>query len=451
MTPPSASKTISASLSLADIRNFDQEINNLLAGNSDPTAIVNYLKRRYDNNGKLEVRLLDNKVELKWNIGTTNAQAEQHHHEALAFARQKDFPKATAKWSQAIALNSSDPDYYFNLGLACFENRNYKEAVENLSQATRICPIYHRAHLILGTILLKTRKFVEAEAHLRESTYFNSRNALAHLNLGAVYSILKKYQEGITSFQRAIELAPNEVRAYFGVAKIHSILGDVENANLNYRKVVELDKTGALANHAKRAIITTVETAVPQADLENLYAEGYKAFLYSDFKTAANYYRRYLDKKADDDQVWAMMGTALLRSGSPERAAEAFEQACRLKPAKGLYFKQLGVVYDLLERVDASAQALLQAHELGKADSVTLALWGKNLVLQNQLTEALTHLERATKSNRANLLAHYYLGVALMRMGQADRATAHFEAVMGAKVNTPLKAEAQAQFRKLRG
>ncbi|MEK7727118.1 MAG: tetratricopeptide repeat protein, partial [candidate division KSB1 bacterium] len=202
---------------------------------------------------------------------------------------------------------------------------------------------------------------------------------------------------------------------------------------------------------AKRAIVTTVETSVPQADLEGLYAEAYKAFLYSDFKTAAGYYKRYLDKKVEDDQVWAMMGAALLRSGAPERAAEAFEQACKLKPAKGLYFKQLGITYDLMDRVEASTQALAQAHELGKADSVTLAVWGKNLVKLNQLTEALTHLERAAKLNRANLLAHYYLAVALMRLGQTDRATAHFEAVTGAKVNTPLKTEAQAQFRKLRG
>lgn len=451
MTPQPASKTITATISLSDIRSFDQEIDQFLSGNNDSGAIASYLKRRYDNNGKLEVRVADNKVDLKWVAGPSHPQAEQHHHEALAFARQKDFPKAIAKWSQAIALNSADPDYYFNLGLACFESRNYKEAVENLTQATRICPIYHRAHLILGTILLKTRKFAEAESHLRESTYFNARNALAHLNLGAVYSILKKYQEGIASFQRAIELAPNEVRAYFGVAKIYSLLGDVEHANLNYRKVVELDKSGTLANHAKRGIVTTVESSVPQADLESLYAEGYKAFLYSDFKAAAAHYKRYLDKKVEDDQVWAIMGAALLRSGAPERAAEALEQACKLKPSKSLYFKQLGAAYDHLDNAEAAAKALAQAHALGKADSVLLALWGKNLIKLNLVTEALAHLERAVKSNRANLLAHYYLALALARLGQTDRATAHFEAVMGAKVNTPLKVEAQAQFRKLRG
>jgi len=153
----------------------------------------------------------------------------------------------------------------------------------------------------------------------------------------------------------------------------------------------------------------------------------------------------------DDDQVWALMGAALLRAGATECAAEAFERASRLKPSKGLYFKQLGVTYDLLERDEAASNAFSQAHELGKADSVLLAVWGKNLIKLNQITDALTHLERAVKMNRANLLAQYYLAIALLRMGQADRAVAHFETVMGAKVNTPLKAEAQAQFRKLRG
>lgn len=450
MNPQSSLKSITATLALSDLRHLDPEIKDLLS--SDPAVIAEFLKRRYSNKGKLEVNFYDNKADLRWHAPATNADAEKLNQEALALARQKEFGKAISKWAQAIALNANDPEYYFNLGIASFENKNFSEAVENLRQCLAVCPIYHRAHLILGTILLKLRKFAEAENHLKESTHFNPRNALAHLNLGAVYSILKKYKEGIASFQRAIELSPREVRAYFGVAKIYSLLGDTENANANYRKVIELDANGALANHAKRGIVaTSVDTGqMPAANLESLYAEGYKALLYSDYKTAARMYQRYLDKKPEDDHVWSALGVASLRAGAPDQAAKAFDQASRLNPGKALYAKQLGMAFDVLDRPEEAVQAMAKAHEQGKSDSVLLTLWAKNLIKLNQFTDALEHLERAVKQNRANLMAHYYLALALMRMGQMERAASHLEAVMGAKVDTPLKIEAQKQAQKLR-
>jgi Flp pilus assembly protein TadD len=453
MNPLSSPKSVAATLSLSDLRHLDPEIQDLLSAKSDSAVIAEFLKRRYSNKGKLEVRLFDNnKADLKWQAPLASAEAEKLHQEALLLARQKDFAKAIAKWVQAVALNSSDPEYYFNLGIASFENKNYTEAVENLRQCLAVCPIYYRAHLILGTILLKLRKFAEAEGHLKESTFFNPRNALAHLNLGAVYSILKKYKDGIGSFQRTIELSPKEVRAYFGLAKIYALLGDIENANSNYRKVIELDQNGALANHAKRGIVaTSVDTGqMPTANLENLYAEGYKAFLYSDFKTAARMYQKYIEKKPEDDQVWAALGVASLRAGAPDHAMKAFEQASKLNPGKALYLKQLGTAYDVLDRPEEAVQSFAKAHEQGKADSVLLTLWAKNMIKLNHLTEAIVHLERAVKQNRSNLSAHFYLAIALVRMGQLERAASHLDIVMSAKVDSPLKTEAQKHAQKLR-
>ncbi|MGH7494208.1 MAG: tetratricopeptide repeat protein [bacterium] len=452
MNPPSSPKSIAATLSLSDLRHLDPEIQDLLSVKSDPAVIVEFLTRRYSNKGKLEVNIVDNKADLKWQAPSANADAEKLHQEALALARQKEFARAIAKWVQAVALNASDPEYYFNLGIASFENKNYTEAVENLRQCLAVCPIYYRAHLILGTILLKLRKFAEAEGHLKESTVFNPRNALAHLNLGAVCSILKKYKEGIASFQRALELSPQEVRAYFGLAKIYALLGNTENANSNYRKVIELDQNGVLANHAKRGIVaTSVDTgSMPTANLESLYAEGYKAFLYSDYKTAARMYQKYIEKKPEDDQVWAALGVASMRAGTPEQAMNAFTQACKLNPGKALYLKQLGAAYDVLDRPEEAVQSFTKAHEQGKADSIMLTLWAKNLIKLNHLTEAIEHLERAVKQNRSNLMGHYHLAIALLRMGQMERAATHLELVVSAKVDSPLKTEAQKQAQKLR-
>src|SRR5574341_692103 len=400
MSPQTAKKLVSANINLAEIRHFDPEIQQILSSNSNPVGLKDYLYRRYGNRGNIDVFINGEAAELRWLLPRVSPQAEALHKEALGLAKQRDFKSAITKWTQAVAINPHDPDYYFNLGIAFFESKNYKEAVENLLKTISLCPIYHRAHLILGTVLLKIRQFAEAEQHLRESVFFNPRNALAHLNLGAVYSILKKYPEGIANFKRAIDLAPKEVRAYFGMAKIYSLIGETENANYYYRKVIELDQKGILANHAKRGIVAIKDTGSSGTeDLETLYYKGYSAFLFSDYEIATQMYQQYVQRKPEDDYVWSALGAALLRTGQAQAAVQAFERALKINPAKALYWQQLALAYDALNRPQDVVRVLEKAKELGKNDSVMLGIWGKNLIKLNQIGEAVAPLEQIGRAH----------------------------------------------------
>lgn len=445
-----AKKLITARLELSAVRHLDPEIEEYLSGRVDLEFLKRYLFHRYGNGntGSLDVKIIDNIAELRWTSGRLSADAEILHKEALSYARRKNYQLAVQKWIQAVATNPDDPDYYFNLGIALFEEKNYHEAVENLKKTISICPIYHRAHLILGTVCLKIRKFTQAEVHLKESIYFNPYNALAHLNLGAVYSILKKYEDGIESFRRTIELAPTEMRAYFGLAKIYTILGDLDNANKHYRKVIEMDSQGVLANHAKRSIVSHHDSKTNH--LDEFYSEGYKAFLYGDYNRSIEMYRRYVEAKPEDDYVWAALGEALLRSGLVEQAAETFRQAAKIMPSKGLYYKQMAIAYDFLNRPQEAVNVLEKAKEIGKADSITLGLLGKNLVKLNRLVDAIPILEQAIKSNRSNLQAQLSLAIARARHNDIELAIDSLNAILGSKTNSPIKMEAEKLLAQLK-
>ncbi len=446
-------KSYSARLDLTAIRHIDPEIDEFLSGRVDENYFRKYLQHRYGNGSSntLDIRIAEKTAELKWTSDSRiSAEAEVFHKEALVYARRKEYQQAVQKWIQAVAANPDDPDYYFNLGIAFFEKKNYQEAVENLKKVISLCPIYHRAHLILGTVCLKTRKFADAEVYLKNSIYFNHNNALAHLNLAAVYSILKKYDEGIASFARAIELSPSEGRAYFGLAKIYSILGDIDNANKNFRKVIELDNKGILANHAKRGIISREESKTT-GNLDEYYSEGYKAFLYGDYARAIEMYRRYVEAKPEDDYVWAALGEALLRNGLVEQAATAFKHATKINPPKGLYCKQLAIAYDYLNRPQDVVDAAQKATESGKVDSITMGLLGKNLVKLNRFTEAITVLEQALRSNRANLTAQINLSIARGQNNELDIAIDGLKAIMSTKIDTPIRVEAEKLLAKYQG
>ncbi len=423
------------------------------AGRTEDAAYVEeHFRNRYgDGTGRLKVQSRPNKVKLAWEMpGGVSEEAEEVHQKALAAAKNRQYQEAIGSWVRAIALNPHDPDYYFNLGIAFFEVKNYKEATENLHEALRLCPIYYKAHLILGTVYLKTRKFEQAEKYLRESLVFYPTHPLAYLNLGAVYSILKRYQEGEEMFLRTIGLAPNEVRAHFGIAKIYSLTGDTEKAARYFQNVININTNPQLTNIAKRSMPTTVMASTASGETKSYagagnhsYADGYAAFLFSDYSRAVAAYESYLSEKPDDDYAWYSLGEACLRSGAPEKAAEAFQKAVALNSAKGTYYKSLAITYNYLSNTKESIACLEKAASLGKTDSVTLTVWGKVLLDQQNFEEATKKLELAVKANPNNLLARYNLAIAAYRSQNRDAALNQLHEIMHAPISSPLKMEAE--------
>lgn len=454
---PAAKKIIKAQINLPLVAQFNGEFTPVLAKKGGDSDIAGYFKQRYGASkvGQLEVQIDADIAKFRWILAKVVQEAESLHREALSKAKGHQYKQAIERWIKAISLNPEDPDYYFNAGIAFFEEKNYKEAIENLEYTLQLCPIYFKARLILGTIFLKLRKFENAELHLKESIYFNPQNALALLNLGAVYSILKKYDDAIAAFKRIIEISPKETRAYFGLGKIYSIRGDTQGANDCFRKVIELDSHSELANHARRAIVaeqhshvttTNDGEAKPEIDeshLDDFYAEGYKAFLYSDYARAADLYQKYVQYKSGDDNVWYALGESRLRAGMTQEAIVAAKNAIKNNPRKGLYYKQLAIAYDLIGNHEDAIAAAEKALELGKKDSIVYTVLGKNLIHSNDVAKAISNLEQALKINKANLSAEYHLALALAKSGDISGSSEHLRWILNSKVKTPLKAEAE--------
>lgn len=461
---PSAKKIISAEINLKSISLFNGNIQQQSTDdiNQQNTEILSFLKSRYCNAavGEIDFSIEDEKAKFCWTLSGVVQDAEVLHKEALHFARKKDYRKAIENWIKAISLNPQDPDYYFNAGIAFYEEKNYQEAIENLEQTIILCPIYFKARLILGTVYLKLRKFANAESQLKESIYFSPSNPLAILNLGAVYSILKKYNEGINAFKKIIEISPKEPRAFFGLGKIYSIQGKTQQANDCFRKVIEFDSKGELAIHAKRAIVSEQSSTsilikpnndlaeIEEKHLEDYYAEGYNAYLFGDYARSCDLYRKYIEYKSKDDNVWFSLGETYLRAGYPKEATSAFKNAAKLRK-KGLYYKQLAIAYDFLSLTENAIENIEQAVALGKKDSIVYTIWAKNLIKLNHLEDAIEKLNIALKLNKSNFSAIYHLAVAHTKNNQANEAINYLHMIIGSKIKSPIKSEAEELYSKL--
>ena len=452
-------KNISAALDLNDI---DGDIEQLyLPLNEEEKRVISKRILKLPDNFQdvIDFKIKDEKIHFFWNFPTTNSQAENLHKNAIILARKGDLNKAIEQWTKATQLNPNDPDYFFNLGVAYFELKKYIEAIDALTRTLAICPIYYKANLILGTAYLKIRKFESARKHIERSLIVNKNSLLAYLNLGAVNSILKDYKNGIAMFEKAIELAPQEASAYMGLAKIYATLDNTEKANYYFKKVIQYDKKGNLANYARRLITSqhqqkTEEEPLEISELANpeeYYSEGYRNYIIGNFQKSAQLYKSYLTTKSNDDYVWCALGEAQLRAGKPELAAESFKKAAKISSSKGLYFKELAIAFDKMNKFDKVVVAMTKANELGKLDTITYCIWGRALYELGKNGEAIDKLEESLKANKNNLFAKYYMALALSKEQEIDDAIGYLDDILSAKIDTPLKAKSEKLMQQMTG
>jgi tetratricopeptide (TPR) repeat protein len=455
MTEKKIRKVVSTKLPL---KSFDDQFD---TQNDNPKeeALKRVLHKKFGEfPGEMSLSVNQVDVNVKWYNPDINEKAEFFHKKAIEYARQKEYQKAIASWNEAILLNDLDPDYHYYLGLAYLEVKKYQESTEPFKKVLTVCPIYPKVFLYLGTLYLKMRKFELAEKYIRESIFFYPDYAPTYLNLGIVYSILRNNPEAIKMYQRTMELAPKDARAYLGVAKIYALKGEVERANECFHKVIELDDTQQLANYAKRAIIQRQSHHTPQpgkvldpnVNPEVYYSQGYAAFISCDYLEAEVQYQRYLAHKPNDSSVWHALGQVQLRAGKVDQAIESLKKAISLEK-KGLYYKQLALAYSINNQFQECLEASEIALKMGKKESVVYGLGGQSLCQMKKYQKAVGMLEEAVNLNKNNFIARYFFAVALIELGNAERAVEQLEEIKATKVNTPIKQQASQLLANITG
>lgn len=430
-----------------------------LANAGDNQILDHILKKFVAAAGRLEVRQDAERFILLWFAPTFSPEAEKFNREALNNARKKNFPSAIQLWQEAIRLNPQDPNYHFNLGVANYEKGDHPSATKNLEQALAICPIYVKAYFLLGTILSRARRYREAMEIIQKGHVFNPTNPISLVNLGAIANILKDYEAAIRHFEKALTLNPKETKAYFGLAKIYSAKNDIDNANRCYRAVIKLDPNGNMANIARQSIVSD-PIVIPESpsgvdefsnhSQEELYSEGYRAYVAGNYQRAVAAYSRYLKNSPNDADVWSSLAASQIRIGKVDEAIQSLKRAMMQNSKKSLFHKQLAIAYDLSQRHDEAVAAAKQAQALGKTDSITLGILGKNLCILNRHTEAIPILQTAVKANQNNFSARYYLALSLSQSGQLDQAQGHLQEILLSRTDTPMKENARQLVQALR-
>ncbi|MCH7674474.1 tetratricopeptide repeat protein, partial [candidate division KSB1 bacterium] len=157
----------------------------------------------------------------------------------------------------------------------------------------------------------------------------------------------------------------------------------------------------------------------------------------------------YLKYKPNDDFVYYSLGQAYLRAGDVLKATEAYKNAINFNNNKALYYKELAIAYNYLDKDDDVVRCLTKAKQLGQSDGIVHTFLGKFFIKQLKIEEAIEVLEKAIKENPNNLLAKIYLALALIKKNDIEPAINYLHEIVRAPIKTPLKMEADTLLKKL--
>ncbi len=451
-------KTFTATIPIAELQRTNPEYQ--FHTQAEQEIVFLRLKEKYRGKGDfIDIALIDKELRLSWGLNQETAESDRLNIEALQYARRKEFSKALSLWNQAIEKNPRDPDLHYNMALILIETKEFQSGLDKCLETIKICPIYFRAYFVLGSLYSKLRQFQTAEKYLLEGLLLQNSNVMAMVNLGAVYSILKKYKEAILLFEKVIAISPKETRAYLGLGKVYMAQGDMDNASRCLKAVIKLDGDGKFAAVARKSLRTiTPSQPLEMADMnpyqsdenvEQIFAEGFQAYIKGNYAEAVEAYKRYLTYRSDEADVWASLASCQLRLGQSEAAMESVRKAISHDPSKAAFYKQAGIIFDACERFQEAGQFALKAIELGKNDSVTLTIAGKSMMLSGNLQEAFRLLQEALKQNPNNLQARYVYAQVMKQMGQKEAAKENLEEILLSRLETPLKEKARREMQTL--
>ena len=135
--------------------------------------------------------------------------------------------------NEALAINPTDADSLYQLGLAHLRSSQPEEALEYFAKAVELVP-----------------NFSEAYQAMADSFTALSKPAYAQLAQGMLAYSLQDYHKASRLLTEAAQQLPEEPQVYLGLGLTLEKLGDINAAGVNYLRVLELDPNNFLANHS---------------------------------------------------------------------------------------------------------------------------------------------------------------------------------------------------------
>lgn len=163
------------------------------------------------------------------------------------------------------------------------------------------------------------------------------------------------------------------------------------------------------------------------ATIDEVMADGWRAFQAGDLDRAERAYRHVLALAPATARAWFLLGATLQMRGWLDEAVASYQQAVRLAPGHVEAHCNLGVALHALRRTDEAMAALRRALELAPTHAESLNNLGNALRDRGSFDEAEACYRRALEVRPDYVEARHNLGNALKTRGLRAEALACYD------------------------
>ncbi len=310
--------------------------------------------------------------------------------EAHELYREGLLDEAIAKYSEAAALDPSDPIAYVWWSHLLTLRQSTAEGVEKAREAVGIAPDsaealaalcmaldwdagigdqsklqealgaclsaidldpgYAEAHAYLAEVYADLGQKTQAAETARLAVSLDDSSVFAHRDLGYALEKQRNYQDAVAEYQRASQLHPRLAQPYVDLGRIHMSHNRYKDALSAYEKATVVEPTSA---HA----------------LDSL---GQAYFNTGDYQRAVVVLKKATEVDPSYVPAYGHLGLSYYILRNYEDAIDMYQQAFDLGATELEYYYELGLSYAFLDRCDEARPWLLKAIEL---DSTAWPAW----------------------------------------------------------------------------
>lgn len=193
-------------------------------------------------------------------LAMDSTYAEAYFQKGLLAMKTGDGEGAIENYEKAIGYDPKVPLYYINAGVAHFQGKRYGDAIGAFRRSIALDPKFVIGHTLLGQALLAVDSLSAAEAQYKKALGIEPKNGTALRGMG--YCCLKRadYQCAGSAYKSATEADPQNADGWVGLAQSYLAVGNVTGAGEALRQAESIDPNNAslkasweLLNRARRS------------------------------------------------------------------------------------------------------------------------------------------------------------------------------------------------------
>ncbi len=177
----------------------------------------------------------NNQNQQKPSIDYQSFEALSKHANNFFVAKQYD--EAIAFYKQAIALNPTSAQLFFNIGQALYYAQHYPEALEAYKKTVRYKNNHHRAYVQMAQVLLDVKQPNDAIKPLQQALILEPNNPEARLMLARIYNEKRHFGKAIETITEGLALEPTHINLTFELANTYNLINRLDEALTLYQNL----------------------------------------------------------------------------------------------------------------------------------------------------------------------------------------------------------------------